>query len=428
MRESLGLQYLAAALREPLERFLAVGDLRPLLRTPAEERAYTFIRGHVLKHGRLPRPATVEQRAKTPMGRQREPASYYLDNLRLRRIDRTLRSLVDDASGRLNEDKDPRGALDLLSTGALDLIRADRTQEVADFREALDPVLEEHELRQQGVTQGVLLGWPYIDEQMGGMGRGDLTSLVGRPEKGKTWLLVYAAHHAWHVQKKRVLVVSMEMQVPQMRRRFAALHAGVPAMQLKLGQLGDAWQRKLRVALRRLTDSERTPNPLFIVDGNLALEVNQLLRLVHQLQPDVIYVDGAYLMRVEDKSLQRFRRIDEVAEQLKADVSPEAPVLATWQFRREGGSSKRRKDVEPGIDDIYGSDVIAQASSVVLGILAEEETPETLLCKVVSLEKGREGEKGRFRTHWDFQSMRFDQVLAPPKRPDPEEEEDLGDL
>lgn len=408
MRESLGLKYLAAALREPLERFLAAGDLTPLLRTPAEERAFHFIRTHVLRHGKLPKPATVAQQADTPMERQREPASYYLDNLKLRRIDRTLRGLVDDASEKLNADKDPRAALDMLSTGALELIRADRIQEVSDLRQAQEPVLEEHELRQQGVLQGVLLGWPYIDEQMGGMGKGDLTSLVGRPEKGKTWLLVHAAHHAWHVQKKRVLVVSMEMAVPQMRRRFAALHAKVPAMALKLGQLGDPWKRKLRTALRRI---ETADNPLYIVDGNLALEVNQLLRLVHQLQPDVVYVDGAYLMRVEDKSLQRFRRIDEVAEQLKSDVSPLAPTLATWQFRREQGSSKRRKDVEPTLDDIYGSDVIAQASSVVLGILAEEETPETLLCKVVSLEKGREGEKGRFRVHWDFETMRFDQLV-----------------
>jgi len=47
-------------------------------------------------------------------------------------------------------------------------------------------------------------------------------AIVGRPAAGKTYKVLYMAHNAWWEQKKKPLVVSMEMKPLPLIQRIAA--------------------------------------------------------------------------------------------------------------------------------------------------------------------------------------------------------------
>jgi replicative DNA helicase len=97
------------------------------------------------------------------------------------------------------------------------------------------------------------------------------------------------------------------------------------------------------------------------------------------------------------------------------------PVLATYQFNRE--SAKKKKGEQITQDDVYGSDAIAQLSTIMLGLL-ENTTIEQEKSRTVMILKGRGGETGAFKVNWDFQKMNFDEIVKlDPDQGPPESEE-----
>jgi replicative DNA helicase len=147
----------------------------------------------------------------------------------------------------------------------------------------------------------------------------------------------------------------------------------------------------------------------WIVDGNLTATIDDIWAIVRQLKPDAVFVDGAYLVKVQDKRLTKWDRIGYVAEDLKSKVATnlKVPVFASYQFNKQ--MLKKKDMTEVGLDDIYGSDVIGQVSSVVLGVF-DDPSVESLVRKRITLLKGRNGEVGSFEINWDFLNMDFSEV------------------
>ena len=120
--------------------------------------------------------------------------------------------------------------------------------------------------------------------------------------------------------------------------------------------------------------------------------------LAVQLQPDVVFIDGAYLIRHESKN-QRWERLTYIAEGIKQRIAEDLdmPVIISYQFNR--GADKKGADAT--LADIAYTDSIGQLSSVVLGIL-EEESIETSNSRKIKVLKGRDGQVGEFKINWNF--------------------------
>lgn len=407
---TLGLKFLAAVLRQgDLGAFLALGRLEHLFRE-SEAPLLVFVDAHIQKHGVLSAVQTFEAHTGAKLPEAPEPLDYYHEHLLRRYVSDQMRDAVSEAAPLLKDKAaDPHAAYDLLMDRMLRIAAARRQRDVHDFRDSMQRVMAEYHQRHSGDIPGVLLGWPYLDEMMGGAMPGDLISIVGRPGKGKTWLMAWSAYRAW-LEGRRVLFLSMEMSAGAIEQRMAALHAKVPAMDLKLGQLAKPHEKKLKAALQDLAEAK---TPLRVVDGAMATQVSELVLLCRELRPDIVYVDGAYLLRHPDKTLTRFPRMAEVCDQLKSDIGVDCavPAVGSWQFKRDYVS--RRKQGDKGkrtLDDVYGSDVIAQNSSVVVGLF-QPDSPETLHRRIIEILKGRGGESGRFAINWHFRKMDFSQTL-----------------
>ena len=406
----LGLQLVAAQTREgDLEAYLRLGEHRHLFQEH-EVGAHDVLRNHVINFGSMPAKETVETHCGALLPEASEAAAYYFEHLRRRYVADGLRSVTADVSPLLRgPGADPDAAYDLMLDRVHELGIGSRRTEVHDFREALTPVLAEQGAQTaSGGDRGVRLGWDYLDAMMGGARPGDLISLAARPGEGKTWLLTYSARYAWAQHNKRSLIVTMEMPALRILQRLASMHAGVPITEVK-GWPTTRGKARLRAALEEAAQHD---SPLYVIDGKMAVTVDDIVLACRQLHPDIVYVDGAYLLRHQDKQLRRFERQAAVTDQLKNELATDCsvPVFSTWQFNKEV-SRKRAGARKRTMDDIYGSDVIAQHSSVVLGLL-EESSPETLRRRMMDILKGREGETGEFEIQWDFARMDFSQRTA----------------
>jgi len=156
--------------------------------------------------------------------------------------------------------------------------------------------------------------------------------------------------------------------------------------------------------------------PFWIVDGNLTATVKDVILLARQLRPDVVYVDGAYLLRHPSPKASNWERVKDNAEALKQQLAGELgiPVVASYQFNRE--AAKKSMDAT-GLEHIGGSDAIGQIATIVLGLF-EPDSVETLNQKHVDIMKGRNGEMGGFDVNWifdDYPFMDFSQVAEKSK-------------
>ncbi len=413
MKTSIGIRYLAALCSESdLANYLAAGATDHLFNA-GEQNAAEYISKHVLQFGTLPTLETIETHTDAELELPPEPSGYYLEHLKQRYLDTGLRNSVQDATKLLKGDgKDPRAAVSLMFDQCVEMLRTEKSANLFDFRDALSPVLAEHTAKQMGTDAGIDLGWPSLDEMIGGVRRGDMISYVGRPQKGKTFMMLYSALHAWEKQNQTVMFCTFEMEGRLIRERLASMYAHVPNMSLKLGELTTHDRTQM---ITKLTGAKDMQQPLWILDAGMATTVPELLAVTRSLKPDVIYLDGAYLIQHENTKLDRFRKIDAVADLIKTVLCPLAPCVASWQYNRS--ASKKKKDDPVTADDVYGSDVIFMVSSILLGIF-QAETPETVHRKLVQIQKGRGGEKGEFFTNWDFKTMDFSEYF------DPDDDED----
>ena len=417
---SIGLRFLGAV-ASPADLLTASDDLFDDHELPAFE----YMKKHLVSYSVLPSPETIltHSGVEVSIDLAGEPAAYYLDHLRRRRVDARLREAIEDMKPLLSpSNPDPYGALAAMSEAVNEARRVQAGARLVDHRFARDTLLAHYaEVKKTGGMLGIPLGWDYLDGMMGGAQPGDLLSVVARPGKGKTFALCYSALHAWS-QGKRVMFVTMEMKAILIQQRLAALGAHIPAADLKLGKLTSFSMGKLEEHLGSIADAEI---PFWLIDGDLGLTVEEVLMRVQQLQPDIVYIDGAYMLKyATDRTLRKFPRIDAVCEFLKQEIGGgcEIPVFATWQFNRE--AAKKKKDQPVGLEDIAHSDVIGQISNLVAGLFEEDE-PDKVQVKKLTVLKGRNGEDGEFSIGWNFDTMDFGQKWPPlaGAEPEPDDEE-----
>jgi replicative DNA helicase len=413
MKNTMGELLLSALVKEDVASFVKKGDMKHLL-FGTEQNKYKWIQAFVKEYGKLPSPETLMSELQIKLPETAEPASYYVDICKKRYVEEEMKRAGAEATQILQGPalKDPIKAFEhMLSILHAVKIGMDHDY-LQDFRKT--EVIEGYlQAAWAGDIVGVEMGWPYMDEMSGGLVGGDVVSVVARPGRGKTWLLLWSALHAWR-SGWTPLFVSMEMDLLLLQMRLAGLVASIEPKKLKTGWIDPKEKERLAKHLARVSNAE---NPFWLADGNLTSTVSDVAMYAAQLQPDIIFIDGAYLLSHEDKRLNKYQRVDANCELIKKSLAAKLrlPVVASFQFNRDADKKIKKKDKdgnqkeEVGLEDIAHSDAIGQISSLVLALF-EEETPETLHQRRVDVLKGRSGEKGVFRCAWDFKKVDFSQV------------------
>ncbi|MGW8177427.1 MAG: DnaB-like helicase C-terminal domain-containing protein [bacterium] len=416
MQQTLGLSLLGSLcsvcdLGVGVEEFVHL-RLEDWMFTPTELPVYEYVTSHLSKFGALPALTTIHKHTGVEISDPPEPPSYYRQEVYNRYLYYSLKKAMLEANEAL-KDKDPRKALSTLIDKTTELYTSGQGYELVDFAaEGGDLISTEYETKKLlGGQYGIQTGWQSLDYMTGGLQGGDVLTIVGRPSTGKTYLGLYIGHHVWAVQKKVPLIVSMEMKAIPILQRIAAIETKVPTSWIKHGEIptldiGSGNQEKK--FFKHLSGLKSGSVPLWVADGNLASTARDITLLARKLHPDVLILDGGYLVTSTNARWKAgWEKIKEVVEELKRDASNKLniPVVISYQFNREALKDKKKNESyedEIGLEHIAGGDAIGQISSIVLGVFGD--AIEGLVKKKIRLLKGRSGERGEFWINWRFEA------------------------
>lgn len=369
----------------------------PDLFIDGEMAAHDFVRGHYRQYRTLPTVATVQQETGVRLPQAPEPLAYYIDRL----YERHQYNLIRERFAGL---RDGLSSMDMeaVSTSVSDMYRVTRQnsrrgREVVNLREGYE--LVEQRLsgtRGYGGITGIEVGWPGYDAITGGYQDADLVSIVGRPSQGKTYILLQQAWHAHQVAGKTVLFVTTEMGTEQIMRRHASIAIGVNPTLLRMNMISSHLQRRLREFYRAMVGAEGFN--IFSVGMNS--QVSAVEALIQELDPDLIMIDGVYLLRptAGAKNLNRTERITGVYDELRAlTLESNKPAVVSTQFNRAAGKG----GAEGSLENIGYTDAIGTHSS---GVVAIRPGPTTnpRYSRWLEFLKGREGETGKIAINFKF--------------------------
>ncbi len=408
------LEFVGALIDEgkSAQAWIAYGNLAPMFITDWEKNIHQWIAGYIQQNGVLPTRALLTQHFDDPF--QSSGASGYVHAKMVDRyLEHIIRSTVEDGKVLLDfpETKDPKAALELFSERIAEARMASNPNMLINSVEAL-PLIWQHyksKLKLTDWQKGLLLGWPDVDKTSGGIEGGEVISLVGRPATGKTWFLLWIAMKGWE-QARRCAFVTMEMPGHQIIERQLGIATGTDYGPIKSKtKMGEPQYNKIESWLK-LANYQ---TPFFVVDSRMASTVPDIETYCRAISADVIYIDGAYLLRHADSKLNRYNRVAENMDLIKdMAMRMNVPVICSWQFNREAAKKFKKKTSEdPDLEDIGYSDAIGQHSSIILGLL-QDENLATIKHRQINILKGRGGEQGIFHVAWDFINSHFGKVDA----------------
>lgn len=252
---------------------------------------------------------------------------------------------------------------------------------------------------------GIRSPWDRLDQETGGFGPGDLTTIVARLGVGKSWLLIMMACKA-AAQGYSVGFISLEMEEEYIQLRRRALKNQLPYKDLKRGELDSEARERLKEEL--LADPLDDDPNWYIASGGRVTTVAEAEMFVEETQIDALFVDGVYLMNEGGKNTPTHERTMLAIRGIKRlGQKKKIPTFATAQFNR----TVKKGSMQAGSESIGHSDAIGQDSNNVIGMFRDKDTREANQM-FLSMLKVREGVPIEMTINWDFVTMAFNTVAV----------------
>jgi replicative DNA helicase len=251
-----------------------------------------------------------------------------------------------------------------------------------------------------GALKGISTGFSMIDAATGGMQPGQLFTFVGPPKAGKSTMLLLSALFA-HMGFYKPLFVGFEMSNEEQEERHDAIRAGVSHSRLRDGRLAREDMAKVDKMMRRL---ESMPPMVFTADITSSSTLSGISALVEKYEPDIVYVDGVYLMDDENgepkgspQALTNITRgFKRMAQNRHLPIAISTQVL-TWKMDRKRGVTT---------SSIGYASSFAQDSDVLIGVEPTDE-PDTNKVKILD---GRNVKRMEIYVQWNWETGEFTEL------------------
>ena len=234
---------------------------------------------------------------------------------------------------------------------------------------------EEYENVQNSVLLGVPTGFEKIDEATAGLQGGQLITVIAPPKTGKSQIALQMAVNV-HKSGMVPMFQSFEMNNHEQSQRHDSMRAHISNARLRRGKLNPSEETRYK----KMLDYMDQAHPFHLVDAVNGLTIDSLLAKAEQLNPDILFVDGVYLMLDQvtgeantPQALTNITRgLKRVAQRLNI------PIVITTQtllWKMKGG--------KVSADSIGYSSSFFQDSDVILGLEPVENDDMVRLLKVV---------------------------------------------
>lgn len=346
-----------------------------------DNKVFRFLRDHFVKYQECPSIDVVKENFPTYELLNVEDSTAYLvdrivDERRKQRVITTLTNAIEA----LEKNEDHEGAIRSLENGLIKLEqdglnRANRVE----ITEAAKTAIAEYEHRKNNPgLLGIPTGFPTMDEVTSGLQPGQLIVIIAPPKTGKSTLALQMAING-HMEGKVPLFYSFEMSNEEQKSRYYAMRSRISHKRLMTGSLSPDEEARFYSKAQSI---QAMRDEFYMFDSSNGQTVSGIASTVQNVNPDIVFIDGTYLMIDEQtgeantpQALTNITRsLKRLAQKIKKPVVITTQVL-TWKMKKNSVSA----------DAIGYSSSFHQDADVIFGLQREDEAvDDTRLLKVVA--------------------------------------------
>jgi len=258
---------------------------------------------------------------------------------------------------------------------------------------------------QKNPVVGVPTGLADLDMRLGGIHRGELDVIAGRPSMGKSALALTIAKHAAE-NNYPVVFVTAESPAPKVVQRLLAEASGIENRNLSRGRLSDDDIRRV------ITEAEWIGKlPLWFVQNERSWDrIKAIVRTMKLRQPNLslIILDYVGLLSAPVAEGRRYLEIGRISSEAKGlAIELDVGVVLLSQLNRE---VEGRNDKRPQLSDLRESGCLEQDADVV-GLLYREAYYDELAqprdLAELNIAKNRDGATGMVELRFQEETTSF---------------------
>jgi len=311
-----------------------------------------------------------------------DPVDFYIDSLHELHRSRMLSVMLAEVVDAHESSEDANEALRVASNWVQKIHEATPMSTDRDMREDWQERLEYYDFLREHKDEliGIPTSFPTIDEATNGIQPEQMVVLIGQQKAGKSWIMMQTAKAA-HESNRRVMFVSFEMTTQEQAMRLDCMMAELDASAVRAGKITDRERRRLETVMKRWEDPNRVPF-IFSTDISRSITVSGLAAKIEEHKPDVVFIDGAYMMqdessRNDDGDAQKLthisRGLKRLAQQQKVAIILSTQALG-WKTRRGGKLDAN----SAGYTSAWGQD-----ADVMFGVEKDENDDERLILRTL---------------------------------------------
>lgn len=371
-----------------------------------DRRVWVFAREHYTRYGESPSlDALKENYPSYVFAPSEDSLDYLIDSvLEARRKAATTR-MLSEAIDSMEKKHDHEDALLVLQRGMVGLEESGLTQtnDVDLTNEPLqrwDEYVERKNL--PNGLRGLPTGFPTIDAATSGLQDGQLVVIIAPPKTGKSTLALQIALNIHREHDKVPMFQSFEMSNQEQLNRYDAMRSLISHHRLLTGTLTQEEEARYQRILKNL---DKVDHKFWLVDSAAGQTVSGIASKIQTLQPDIVFIDGVYLM-IDEQSGEAntpqaltniTRSLKRLAQKSNLPIVISTQVL-TWKMK--GG--------KVSADAIGYSSSFFQDADVILGLQREdEEIDDTRLLRVVA---SRNSGPAEATLDWQWAEGRFREI------------------
>lgn len=349
-----------------------------------DKKLFKFLQHHFANYSETPSLDVIQENFPTYAPILVEDSiEYLIDRLVDERRKSIVVSTISDAIEQVETNKDHEEALNALVRGfaRIENEGLSRTNDI-EITKAAAHAKEEYERRKNNPgLLGFSTGFPTMDEATAGMQAGQLIFIVAPPKTGKSTVALQMAATN-HLNGLRPMFLSFEMNNEEQKLRYYAIRARVSHHRLRTGTLTDEEESRFYQKIDVIQNMEEE---MFFVDSANGVTVSSVASKIQNFKPDIVYVDGTYLMIDEEGAEAYNQQMTNITRALKRLAQKaKLPVVATTQVL----NWKMRKG-QVTADAIGYSSSFHQDADVIFGLQREDETvDDTRTLKVIANRNG----------------------------------------
>ena len=398
-----------------LSRAIRTRDITPLLEAGVEDnwffvdenkQVWRFIRQHWTRYAEVPTAVTVKDNFPTyRLLAVDDSSEYLLDQLIEYRKRQSIIDVV-QTSAEAIASGDHNAALAVMNQG-IARIADDGPSESTDIdlTENATKRFEEYlniKTRPNGLI-GFATGFKTIDEATAGLQPGQLVTIIAPPKTGKSVLAMQMAVNV-HRDGFVPMFQSFEMTNMEQQHRHDSMRAQIAHSRLIRGNLNKDEEARYMKTLEEMEQMHK----FYLTDSVSAMTVTGLAAKIEKIRPDIVFIDGVYLMTDDVSGEQNTpQALTSITRNLKhLAMAKQLPIVVSTQVLLW-----KMKKRQVSADAIGYSSSFYQDSDVILGLQKQDEDDDS--SRELRIVASRNCGPATSDLLWDWEEGKFEEYGSP---------------